>query len=329
MLRFFRSSGSVVIVAIVLIAVTVWFHALSESGNFFSEKYGTFIFHAFNGWLVHLPELYAWFGLILFLLIPVMIVYVNVRLHLIEKATYLPALVYVLLIGGIPAIHLFNPAMVAAIFLVAGFSFLFKSFESERLSYCFFTAPVFISVATFFYQYAYWYMLVVWIAIALLRPGYWREWVFSILGYAFPLFLVISWFFLVDDDVTRLGAFLNEIFTIQRVIPSLSVPVTLFFAVTFAVAVIAIVHIPRYLESKKMIIRNRYYIVILIIVVTGGMIFAVPDTIPYAWYLLSLPLSFIVSGYLAATKSKRLGTIALSLLFVGVAVAQTIFLFMK
>ena len=286
------------------------------------------MFRALNRWLIELSVtgLHVWFGLILLLLTAVLLVFVNVRLHLIEKAFYLPALCYVLLIGGVLEIHLFNPAMIAAILLVAGFAPLLKSFESERLSYCFFTAPVFISIATFFYQYAYMYMLVVWLTIALLRPGYWREWVFSILGYALPLFLTFSWFFLVEDDYSRLGLFFNEIVTIQRITPSLSIPNIIFFASSITAVIIAFGHIPRYLESKKMIVRNRYYVVILITIVSGGIVFAVPDMIPFAWYLLALPLSFILSGYLAATKSKRWGVIVLSILFAGVVAAQVIFL---
>jgi len=328
MLRFFRSSSSIVIITILLIGVLTWFHVLNESENIFSEKYGTFMFRALNGWLIDLPipELHVWFGLILFLLTTVLLVYMNVQLHLIEKALYLPALCYVLLIGGVSEIHLFNPAMVAAILLVVGFAPLLKSFESEQLSYCFFTAPVFISTAAFFYQYAYMYMLVVWFTIALLRPGYWREWVFSILGYALPLFLTFSWFFLVEDDYSRLGLFFNEIVTIQRITPSLSIPNIIFFASSITAVIIAFGHIPRYLESKKMIVRNRYYVVILITIVSGGIVFAVPDMIPFAWYLLALPLSFILSGYLAATKSKRWGVIVLSILFAGVVAAQVIFL---
>jgi len=331
MLRFFRSSSSIVIVVIILFGIATWLHALNESGSFFSEKYGTFMFRALIDWLIDLQVswLLMWIGLILFLTTAVLLIYVNMRLHLIEKALYLPAFCYILFIGGVPEIHLFNPAMVAAVLLVASFTLLLKSFESERLSYCFFSAPAFISTAAFFYQYAYIYMLVVWLAIAILRPGYWREWVFSILGYAFPLFLAFSWFFLVDDDYTRLGVFFNEIVTFQRITPLLSISTIVFFASSIAVAIIAFGHIPRYLESKKMIVRNRYYLVILMTVVTGGMIIAVPDMIPFAWYLLAFPMSFIMSGYLADTKSKRWGIIALSVLFVGVAAAQAVFLYMK
>jgi len=305
MLRFFRSYSSVVLVAILLIGVLTWLHVLCETENISSGRMS---------------------GLFLTLLTAILLVFANTRLQLIEKTSYLPALCYLLLIGGVPEIHLFNTVHIATILLVTGFLFLAGAFESERLSYNFFTASVFISFATFFYPYMYMYMLVVWLAIALWRPGYWREWIFSILGFALPLFFAFSWFFLVEDNISRMGTFFKEILTIQRVAPSLSTSTVIFFIIGIAVGAIAFGHLLRDVGSKKVIIRTRYYILILIGIITVGMAFVVPDMIPLEWYLLAFPLSFIISGYFANIKSLRWGTVVLIILFVGVMVSQTIFL---
>ena len=329
MLRFFRSYNSMVIIVILLIGVASWLHVLGKSEISYSDAYGTFMFRALSGWFVDTQELYVWFGLIFFLLTTTLMILVNARLRLIDKSTYLPALCYVLLTGGAGEIHLYHPAIIATILLVTGFILLAGAFESERLSYRFFTVPVIISIATFFYQYMYVYMLVVWLVIAVLRPGYWREWVFSILGFALPIFFAFSWFFLVDDDYTAISTFFDEIFALQRATPSLSTTTIIFFASCTLLITIIFGHMLPYVRSKKVIFRNRYYLLIMIGVVTAGMIFVVPDMLPQAWYLLAFPMSFIASDYLASTKSIRWGTIVLSLLFVGVTVAQAILLSTK
>jgi len=324
MLRFFRSYRTIVIITTLIIGVASWLHVLLDSKVLISGEYGTFMFRALCGWFVDVQGLYVWFGLILFLLTAILMIYANARLHLIDKISYLPALCYILLIGGVPEIHLFNPAVMVTILLITGFIVLAGAFETERVSYSFFVAPLFISAAAFFYQYMYVYMLVVWLVIALLRPGYWREWVFSILGFALPLFFAFSWFFLVEDDYTRMSAFFEEIFTIQRVTPSLNVAAIIFIASCILLFVVIFVNMLPYVGSKKVIFRNRYYVVVLIAVVTIGMIFVAPDTLPQAWYLLAFPMSFIMANYLATTKSKRWGTIVLSLLFAGVMAVQAI-----
>ena len=329
MLRFFRSYNNLVIVTIFLLGVVSWLHVLVDSEITLSGKYGTFMFRVLSGWFVDTQNLYVGFGLILFLFTALLMIYVNTRLQLIDKISYLPALCYVLLISGMNEIHLFNPAVIATILLVAGYVLLAGSFESERLSYSFFTVSALFSFATFFYQYMYVYMLVVWFVIVLLRPGYWREWVFSILGFAFPLFLAFSWFFLVNDDYTRMGVFLDEIFSLQHVMPVLSVSTILYLALCILLVTITFGFMLRYIRTKKVVHRNRYYVLILIAVVTVGLVFVVPDTLPQVWYLLAFPLSFFISNYLATTRSIRWGTIVLLLFFICVTVVQMVFLSTK
>ena len=319
MLRFFRSSKSIVIIIVLLIGILTWLYALlGEPETAVSIKYSTFLFKALNDWLSQIDGLPVLFGLVLSLTAAVMLVFVNNRLRLIGKFSYLPALCYVLLIGGVSEIHLFNPVVIAVILLMASFILLVDSFESEQLSYCFFTVPALISLSTFFYQYMYIYMIVVWLVIAMWRPGYWREWIFSFLGFALPIFFAFCWFFLVDDDATRMGTFFCEIFDIQRYTPSLSNSNIVFSAFIFVLVIITFLYTLQYISSKKTVVRTGYYVLFIIIAITVGMIFAIPDMIPFAWYLLAFPLSIFISCYLANVKSKLWGNVVLAILFIGV-----------
>jgi hypothetical protein len=314
------------LVVVLLTGMLTWLHTCFGAEIAASDKYGTFMYRALNDRLADTPGLYAWCGLIAVLLTAMLMGYANTRFRLIDRIPYLPAFCYVLLIGGVPEIHLFNPASIAVILLVASFIFLAESFESERLSYSYFVAPVFISIATFFHQYMYVYMSVVWLVIAFFRPGYWREWVFSVLGFALPLFLAFSWFFLIDDDYTRMGVFFDEIFAIQRAMPSVSVSTVVFIALSIAAGIFTFWYLLQYLGSKKVIIRNKYDVLIMIAGITAVLAFIVPDMIPMAWYLLAFPMSFILSYRLADTKSIRWNTVVLLILFAGVAAAQAVYL---
>ena len=324
MLRFFRSPKHITIVVILLIGILTWLQALDYPEKAVSGKYGTFIFNALSGWLTNMPEVQVALGLVLFLLAAVLLIFVNARLHFIDKFSYVPVLCYVLLIGGAPETHLLSPELFATVILIAGFILLVGSFESEELSYSFFYVPAMISFATFFYQYMYVYMLVVWFIIAFWRPGYWREWVFSILGFALPMFFAFSWFFLVDDDVTRIIDFFGEIFHIQRETLALSQSSVVFFTFSIALTGATFWYALLYVGSKKTIVRTGYRILILIAVLTTGMVFLVPDTFPQAWYILAFPLSLTISCYLATARSMRWATIVLGALLAGVVVGQVL-----
>lgn len=327
MLRFFRSSNTIVIVVILLLGGLTWLHALLRSGMQVESRYGAFLFDLLYSLLESIPRLFAWSGLIFTLSAAIVLISVNNKLHLIDKISYLPALCYVLLIGGVPVIHRFNPELLAVILLMLAFIQLIKSFASDRLSYAYFSAPVFIALSTFFYQHMYVYMLIVWFSILFLRPGYWREWVFSVLGFLLPYFFAFSWYFLVEDDSTRIFVFLQEVFSIQRVIPGLSTSTIAFFSISILVVILIFRHLLRYIGSKKIIIRNGYYILIAIAVVTAALSAVIPDTLPWTWYLMAFPLSFFLSNYLTTVKSLRWGNIILASLFAGVLIAQVIYLY--
>ncbi len=323
MLRFFRSSSSIVIVVVFLLAGLTWIHALVHPVQP-DDKYGVFLYSALDGWIDQIPGLNVWCGLFVTLLAAALMITVNNRLHLIDKISYLPALCYVILIGGVPMVHQFNPAAVASIFLIAGFIQLIGSFKSEQLSYRYFTASMFISTAMFFYQYMCVYMLAIWFAILFLRPGYWREWVFSILGFSVPVFYAFCWFFLVEDDFTRIGVFFENIFSVQRFLPQLSTSTILFLIISIVLAIFAFGHLMRYLGSRKTFVRNGYYVLILIAIITIALSAIVPDSLPSTWYLIAFPMSFFLSNYLATVRSIRWGTIVLMVLFVGMMIAQII-----
>ena len=327
MLRFFRSPKHITIVTILMIGVATWLYAIGncEMETAVSGKYGTQIFNALSDWLINMRLVQVLTGLVLCLVAAVLLILVNTRLNLIHKFSYMPTLCYVLLVGGAPEIQAFNPVIFATILLIAGFIFLVTASESEELSYNFFYVSALISFATFFYQYMYVYMLVVWFVIAFWRPGYWREWVFSILGFALPMFFAFCWFFLINDDFLRIGNFISEIFYIQRVMPTLSLSTIGFFAFCIVIVFATFGYTLRYAGSKKTVIRTGYQILFLITVITVVMIFIIPDMFPYAWYLLAFPLSFTVSCYLATVRSARWATATLAALLAGVVVAQIMF----
>lgn len=325
MLRFFRSSSSMVIAVVLLLGGLVWLHAFMDANLQVTNNHSAFLFQTVSGWMNGIPNLAAGIGLGLIMVETIMLVIVNNKLHLIDKISYLPALCHVLLIGSIPAIHGFNPVIIAVILLTVAFIHLIESFSTEKLSYCYFTAPVFISFAAFFCQYAYVYMLAVWCALLFMRPGYWREWVFSVLGFLLPVFFVFCWFFLVEDDPARLIIFFKEAFFFQRILPGLTPYTVIFPGIGILSCLVALRYSIHHLGSKKIVTRNGYYLLLLIAIVTLALPVVVPSSIPLIWYLMAFPLSFILSYYLATVKSAVTGTIILSVLFVNMIMAQAVY----
>ena len=316
MLVFFRSSNTLVVVVILLAGVLTWLNVLNGTEAPLNDRYGAFLFQVFTRWLDMIPGFYTWLAFLMMFVVASILIYANARLHLNDKISYLPALCYILLIGGVPIIQEFNPVIVSTLILAAVIVHLTGSFENEQISYRYFNVSVLISIGTFFFQYLYLYMIVVWVVILLWRPGYWREWVFSLLGFAFPLFITFSWFFLVEGDLSPMGQHFSKMFNIQRITPLISTSTTLFFVSIIVLVVLAFGQVWRNISSKKTAIRTGYYLLILVVLVTLLMVLIIPDTMPQVWYFMACPLSLFLSNFLANVKSKRIGVIVLTLLFV-------------
>ena len=322
MLRFFRSSNTVTIVIILLIGLVVWLYKPDTIETAVPETYGMFLFTALTECVVNTPLVANVAGLFMFLAAAIMLVIVNVRLNLIDKISFMPTLCYFLLIGGMPEIHLFSPEVIATVIIIAVFIILMKTLDKETLSYNFFKVSALISFGTFFYQYMYVYMFVVWFIIAFWRPGYWREWVLSILGFVLPIFFAFCWFYLVDDAPARITSIFEQMLSIQRNAIHLSTSAIVFLSIIGLLTVLTFLYSAFYISSKKTVVRTGYYVLILIAIATIGMISVIPDAFPMAWYLLSFPLSFVISCYLASVKSIRWGTVVFAVFLACVVVVQ-------
>ncbi|MDR3093731.1 MAG: hypothetical protein LBU62_03685 [Bacteroidales bacterium] len=309
---------------VILMGGLAWLCALLNPGLQMNPTHEMMFAHAVNSFFATAPQLSVWCGLLLTLGIALLQIYLN-RLNQIDKNSFLPALCYVLLIGGVPAIHQFNSAIIATILLIMAFTQLMASFKSKQLSYAYFSAPLYISFAVFFYQYAYIFMLVVWLYILFFRPGYWREWIFSILGFIFPFVWWFGWLFLSDGNYTQVFAIFEEMLSFPHIVPDFDASTRLFFLFNGVLMIISVGYMLRYIGAKKTIVRNSYYALLLIGASIFGMTIIVPDILPFAWYLMAFPLSFFLSHFLANTRSFRLGNIVLLSLILMIGIVQSLF----
>ncbi|MDR1865662.1 MAG: hypothetical protein LBR08_08850 [Bacteroidales bacterium] len=283
-----------------------------------------FLFRAMAAWLEDKPDLSVWFGLLSVLTVAGLMIFIN-KLNLIDKISYLPALFYILLSGGAPVIHRFNEAVIATILLIFAFTQLMTSFRSERVSYGYFAASILIALATFFFRYACLFMLMVWGCILFFRTGYWREWIFSILGFFLPFFWLFAYCYIIEDNPMRIFGIVGEIFSTSHTIPSVDLSAMIFFAVSFFTGMTTMVYLLRRVNSQKNVVRKGHYMLVMTTLIILLIIFIAPCTLPQVWYLMAFPLSFFLSYYLANTSSIRKGNIILWLFLAGVGIVHYLY----
>ncbi|MCK4751264.1 MAG: hypothetical protein KAT15_29600, partial [Bacteroidales bacterium] len=127
----------------------------------------------------------------------------NTKFIILKQRSYLPAIIYILVLSSYLPLQQLNPAVFASIFLVLSIGIMYDTYKKEGLALEFFMAAFMVSIASLFYAKAAFLMLVVWSGLFLLRTIYWREWVFTFLGFITPYIFLFSWYYLSGQDLAE------------------------------------------------------------------------------------------------------------------------------
>lgn len=120
------------------------------------------------------------------------------REDIFERPTFLPALIYVLLMSAFRDYQQLHPLILANFFLILALRRLFQIRRAEDARAQFFDAGLFIGMATLFYpHYIFLYLLAV-ITVLVLRPFVLKEYIVGLLGLILPILLLLFYHFMVD-----------------------------------------------------------------------------------------------------------------------------------
>jgi hypothetical protein len=146
------------------------------------------------------PKLSHFIALVLSLLCAFLLNRLNTKFIFIPERTYLPAIIYIVLVSSSISIQVLNPAVFAALFIIFALERIIDSYKIEQLSYNIFDASLLIGVASLFYFNAIFFIVFIWAGLILIRPFHIREWIYTILGTVLPYFILFSVYFIADID---------------------------------------------------------------------------------------------------------------------------------
>jgi hypothetical protein len=134
--------------------------------------------------------LYSTLTLIIFVLQGIQIHLLISRFEVLYKASFLPWLMYILLMVLVPGLLVFSPAMIANTFILLMFDRLFRIYKCEHAQGYHFEAAAMLSLAVCFYLPAVSFILLLIAAFLILHPFDWRNWVSGLLGFSAPVYLL-------------------------------------------------------------------------------------------------------------------------------------------
>jgi hypothetical protein len=324
LLRFVRSTGTQIILFIVFVGMLLWLPLFlkGEPESVLPALPQMPLFRLLSVWITGLHGGSVVLAFLIVMVQAFWLVRLNTVFILINNRTYLPALFFVLITAALPSNQSLQPVMLGGFFLIFAFGKILESYQSKKLAHEIFQAAFFLALGSLLYAPLLLFMLVIWIGLIILRPFHWREWLFSILGFATPLFFAFSYYYLVFNNGAEIFNDYWTFFQVKTPAFVFSLSNLLIIGYLFLILLISSLMMVRSSQNLKILPRKAFLLMFWIFVVMVVIYLLIPQVSADMIYLSALPLSFLFGQYFSDVKAERWANLLLFLLFIVMFVSR-------
>ena len=248
----------------------------------------------------------------------------NTKFILIKSRTYLPAIFYALICSSLVAFHDLTPALIASFLFILALEIMFDSHNEEQLSYKFFEAAFLVSLASLIYSTIALYLIIIWIILSILRNAGWREWVFTIIGFALPYLFLYSVYYLTDQDIPANTQNIFSNFTHERGFEFPGLLPMIFYGFMALLVFIASIRLLSAYQGMKIYVRKFFMVLFFIFLFTLGIHLILYHKALELIFFYAIPVSYLLTFYFIQIRSKAIGEILFTI-FLGLLVIVIIF----
>ncbi len=298
LLRIARSKQTFTIVLLPFVAILLWLNIFYHKGVLFP---------------VSTTPVALWFNtalglgfwptfLFLFVLVSAgfYLNYLNTKYIFFPERTYFPGLIFLLLTSVINNANL--PLAISILFILLAIDRLIATYKIEHLVYNSFDASIAIAMASIFYFPAVFIMLFVWASIINLRSFYWREWVYSIIGFAVPYIFILVYYFLTDKDFTTYYNYLLGNFEHSKAVFKFGKAFIVFLSVVGFITLASSQRLLRVFPTMKILSRKSFILFLIFFLITFLIMLFIKNGNFDFWYLTSIPLCYLFTVFFITVK---------------------------
>ncbi len=273
------------------------------SYKFFEGENEGILYHFIDESTSHYPLLQVVISFIIVLFVAFLIQQINSRYALIKARTKLPAVIYIIIIGGFTAMHTLHPVFFAAIFLLLGLNSLFSIFNNPSPQLEIFNAGLFIAIGTLFYFNLIVLLPAFLIAVSIIRrERKWREFLILIIGFIIPIAFALTYTFFTDQLNDTFVIFQKNIFSSINHFKT-NYPLQGFLGLLIFLTIIGSFKIMQQYDSRKVSTR-KYYMALFVIFFFSMLSFIfIPATSQEMLVIAVIPLTFLISNFFVSIES--------------------------
>ena len=227
------------------------------------------------------------------------------KYEVLYKASYLPALFYLLFSAILPQFVVFHPILFVNTIMLFVFEKILRLYKNNLPLSLDFDSCLLISLASLFYFPAALFALLFFISLSILKPFSWRDWVVGLLGLLTPYFFAFVIFFLKDQWREFLDFILStpirEKMEIRDLVPK-AYQVTILVAGAFFLA--ALLKLRNNFYKNDIRTRNYQQVIIVFFLTSAGSALLTRENMLFKLSAMTIPLSVIVSNYFLSIKKR-------------------------
>lgn len=268
------------------------------------------------------PLLSVILSAVVVMLLSVFIELIIARYQFIRIRTRLPAILFVLLVGGLIQLHSLHPVYFAALFLLFAIFRFFGIFEQSKAYNIIFDVGFLLGIGSLFYINLFIVLPAFLIGVSVLSHGTrWRDYIVLILGFTLPFLFAASYYFYIDQ--------LSEIVAVYRNFITQSIGylkgnllLQIYLGVLVLLTLIASIDIAQHYDTKKVSSRKYFLVLFFIFLFSMGSYIFIPATSQEMLIITAIPVTFLLSNFLVFLKSKFWGELFFLLLLAVVIAMQ-------
>ncbi|HBX51619.1 MAG: hypothetical protein A2275_09995 [Bacteroidetes bacterium RIFOXYA12_FULL_35_11] len=301
--KIFNNNNPVVFILMPVLLILVWAKTL-YTGSFtvFHSESIPMPFYEWTNMLTFnntLASLFA--GLLLVALQTALVIRLNIKYIIIENRSYLPAFLFILLMGSYVHLQRLHPALCANIFMIWALDKVLASYKTHKALSGIFDASLLISCASLFYLNAAFLIVFIWIGFLIVKSLKPYEFILSLLGFITPYFFVASYYYLTDK-ITFFTDTLIVNFQIKNTILVWNNYHLILFSFIGLMFLAAVLYYVQGVNMKKIAIRRFYLIFILFVPATAAIFVLQASSSVEIFTFLAMPVAYLLSYLLISIR---------------------------
>lgn len=241
---------------------------------------------------------------LLVMLIAILLVAFNTGLFFINRRTFLPAVVYIIMVSIFTTLRNLNPALISSLFLIVSLRRIVSAYRREGTAYCFYDATLIIGLGSMFYFNLIWFGFLAFVGVALFRSVNIRELIYSLAGLITPYILLAGIYYVTGHDMGEVVVQFRAMITTETWSYEWSRLLVITGLLVLVSLLISLFHLISVFNSKKIRSRKVFSLIIWLVLITIPVYFLVPSASEELIFIFAAGATYILSHFYVFSRGK-------------------------